>query len=102
MSGSEMESQRWRRLEALFVAATELEPGERGPWLEAQCGDDTNLLNDVQVLLEADKRASDGHFIVDAIELAAHQFARDRERSEERRAKSEDANTSHRRGRETI
>ncbi len=90
MSGSKLESQRWRRLEALFAAATELEPGERGPWLEAQCGDDTNLLHDVQVLLEADKRASDGHFIADTIELAIHQFARDsperplRRRSEER------------------
>jgi len=93
-----MESQRWRRLEALFAAATEMEPGERGPWLEAQCGGDANLLLDLQVLLEADKRASDGHFIVDAIELAYRRFARDRERSEERTAKNEDANTSHRRG----
>jgi len=89
-------------LERLFAAATEMEAGERGPWLEVQCGDDANLLHDVQVLLEADKRASDGHFIVDTIGLAAQRFARDRERSEERRAKNEDANTSHRRDRKKI
>ena len=103
-----MDAQRWRRLERLFAAATEMMPGERGPWLEAQCGDDPTLLRDVQVLLEADKRASDGHFIVDAIESAAQEFCRDStqqknpKKIEERRAKSEETHGSRKRGGDTL
>lgn len=86
-----MDSQRWRRLEALFAAATELEPDERGPWLEAQCGDDSAMLRDLRLLLDADHRASDGHFIVDAIELAVREFrqASVLRKNEERRTQNE-------------
>jgi non-specific serine/threonine protein kinase/serine/threonine-protein kinase len=53
-----MPPDRWRRLEDLFHAALELPPEDRAAALAAACGDDADLLADVQRLLEADAHAT--------------------------------------------
>jgi non-specific serine/threonine protein kinase/serine/threonine-protein kinase len=53
-----MTTERWRRLEDLFHAMLELPPERRAAALAAACGDDAELLSDVQRLLEADGHAT--------------------------------------------
>ena len=53
-----MAPDRWQRLEDLFHAALELPPEQRTAAVAAACGDDVELLRDVQRLLQADAHAS--------------------------------------------
>jgi hypothetical protein len=46
-----------KKVEALFHAALEREPGERGAFLKEACADDEALLREVTSLLDADERA---------------------------------------------
>lgn len=49
---------RWRRIEELFEAALEREPGQRGRYLATACADDADLRREIEKLLEADARRS--------------------------------------------
>ena len=53
-----MTAERWQRLEDLFHATRELPPESRAALLSAACGDDVELLGEVQRLLQADAQAS--------------------------------------------
>ena len=48
-----MESERWRRIEALFHAALEREVDERGDYLDDSCGPDDELRDEIAALLDA-------------------------------------------------
>ncbi len=65
-----MQSDRWRRIEELFEGALELAPAERAPYLEAQCGADLELRQEVESLLAADDEAAEGH-LEDAVRRVA-------------------------------
>jgi serine/threonine protein kinase len=54
-----MAADRWKRIEELFGAAVALAPAERSGFLQAQCGDDADLLRRVEYLLKHDARAND-------------------------------------------
>ena len=43
----------WQRLEALFLSALDLEPGERTALLDRECGGDPGLRSEIQAMLEA-------------------------------------------------
>jgi eukaryotic-like serine/threonine-protein kinase len=49
-----MTNERWRRVKALFQAAVERPPEERGRFLAAEAGDDEQLRREVESLLAAD------------------------------------------------
>ena len=38
-----MKPERWGKLQALFYAASEMEPARRGDYLEAECREDPSL-----------------------------------------------------------
>ena len=50
--------ERWREVEALFLAAREREPRERARFLDQACGADTALRHEVESLLAADQGAT--------------------------------------------
>jgi len=52
-----MQMERWERIQYLFSAALELAPEERQAYLVSACDGDTDLLEDVNGLLEADAQA---------------------------------------------
>lgn len=56
----------WKRIEDVFLEAVELTPAERPHRVRALCGDDLELLAEVQSLLEAD--ADDGRTIETAVQ----------------------------------
>ena len=57
MPGAEMESERWRRLQDLFIAARALSANEREHLLAEYAGTDSALVDDVRSLLAADSGA---------------------------------------------
>ena len=50
--------ERWREVEALFLAARDRAPGERATFLEQACGADVALRQEVESLLAADQGAT--------------------------------------------
>lgn len=54
-----MEPERWHRVEQLYHAALELEPGRRTAFLVSQCGADSGLRREVESLLGYDDKAKD-------------------------------------------
>jgi hypothetical protein len=52
-----MTSEPWKKVEELYHAALEREPGERDAFLEKACAGDGGLLREVTSLLSADERA---------------------------------------------
>ena len=50
-----MDGERWRRVDELYHAALERETGERAKFLRDACGDDAELLREVESLLEFDQ-----------------------------------------------
>src|SRR6185436_10965918 len=54
-----MTPERWQKVEAIFQAALDLVPEERGRYLSEACAQDTSLLNDVEVLLSPHEIAGD-------------------------------------------
>ena len=50
----ELNAERWSRVADLFAHAVELEPGKREDYLSSACGDDTELRDYIQDLLQAD------------------------------------------------
>ncbi len=53
-----MDPTRWQRIQELFHQAADLPVAARRPWLDAQCGADTDLLQRVLGMLEADAAGS--------------------------------------------
>ncbi|MEO1083912.1 MAG: serine/threonine-protein kinase [Acidobacteriota bacterium] len=49
-----MDPARWRRIEALFNEASSLDPEQRGPFLDLECGDDPGLRAEVEDMLAVD------------------------------------------------
>ena len=72
-----MKPQPWKKVEELYHAALEREPGERDAFLEGACGEDGALLREVKSLLAADERAD--RFIQEPAADAATQAASDDE-----------------------
>ena len=65
-----MNSERWQKIKALFDNVVDLAPSDRAEFLAGACGDDAELRNDVQKLIDSFEKA-DG-FIEQA---AANEFA---------------------------
>jgi TonB family protein len=61
----EIELDRWRRLQELFEAAADLEPGKQAAYLASACAGDDGLRHEVEALLHSDAEA--GSFIEQAI-----------------------------------
>jgi serine/threonine-protein kinase len=51
-----MDGNRWERMQALFHQATDLPPCEQQPFLQAACGPDQELLDDIAAMLQEDQR----------------------------------------------
>lgn len=62
-------SEQWRRVEEIFLAASELPPGEREAFLVSECGGDEALLAEVRSLLRYDN--SDPGRIEEALQTTA-------------------------------
>jgi serine/threonine protein kinase/Tfp pilus assembly protein PilF len=74
-----MAPERARRLEELYHSALERDAAERGAFLKNACGNDAELLREVESLLAYDEKAED--FIeIPAEEVAARMAARDHSR----------------------
>ena len=56
-ASNSVESERWRRVEELFYAALEREPGAASAFLQQACGDDAELLREVQSLLDSSRQS---------------------------------------------
>src|SRR4030095_13993131 len=56
--GSRPTPERWREVEAMFLATRDREPGERALFLEQACGADVALRHEVDSLLAADHGAT--------------------------------------------
>ncbi|NNF56693.1 MAG: serine/threonine protein kinase, partial [Rhodothermaceae bacterium] len=54
-----MNSDRWTRIEDLFNQALERDPAERAAFLDAECGGDIALREEVEKLLAMDAGAAD-------------------------------------------
>ncbi|MCP3964647.1 MAG: hypothetical protein GY719_43005 [bacterium] len=54
-----MDRERWRRIDAVFAAALELDPEERATFLTTVCGADEALRREVESLLAADESAGE-------------------------------------------
>ena len=52
-----MNPERWQRIEALLDGALDLDPAERGAFLERECAGDADLLAEVRAILEAGERS---------------------------------------------
>ncbi|MEN8375354.1 MAG: protein kinase [Gemmatimonadota bacterium] len=57
MKPSDLDPERWRRIDAVLGAALETPPDERPAFLASACADDHALRSDVEALLEAHARA---------------------------------------------
>ena len=57
MTRSPQDRQRWRRVADLFERALTVRDADRAVWLEAACGGDAALIDDVTALLAAHERA---------------------------------------------
>jgi TolB-like protein/tRNA A-37 threonylcarbamoyl transferase component Bud32 len=63
---------RWRRLQALFYKALEMEPGARSTFLDENCGGDQELRKEIEGLLDASETPLD--FLQKPVQDAAHQM----------------------------
>lgn len=67
---SELDPDRWRRLDELFHAAVELPPTQRAELIDSACGEDSMLREEIEALLRSD--ADDWRFLEEpALESAA-------------------------------
>src|SRR6185295_9118690 len=65
-----MKPDRWRKVDELFEAALEHEPGGRAAFLDQACGSDKDLRREVEKMLDFEKRSED--FIkTDVFDVAA-------------------------------
>src|SRR5215471_8109362 len=68
-----MTSERWRQIERVFEIVSDCPAEERETRLRQQCGDDQDLLREVNGLLDSD--ADDEQFAQDAVQGAAASLA---------------------------
>ena len=54
-----MDMQRWQQIDELFQAAVELDPAQRGSFLEAACAGDQSLRSEVEAMLASDSEGWD-------------------------------------------
>lgn len=52
-----MTPERWTRVQQLFDGATAIDPGARAAWIDAQCGEETELRDEVMSLLASSRSA---------------------------------------------
>jgi hypothetical protein len=72
-----MKPDRWRKVDELFEAALEREPGSRAAFLDQACGSDKDLRREVEKMLDFDNQAQD--FIkTDVFNVAAQLITRPR------------------------
>lgn len=64
-----MEPARWRRIEAIFEQVLQREQAQRQTFLQAECGDDAELLGEVQQLLAHHEAVQEQNFLSSAINL---------------------------------
>jgi len=50
-----MKTERWQRVQEVYLDAADRLPESRGPFLDEACADDDELLREVQSLLAADQ-----------------------------------------------
>ena len=69
MTDLRSQADRWQRVQTIFRRAAELPIAERGPFLNAECGDDEQLFCEVQELLtsDVDLQNNSQDFIADAV-----------------------------------
>jgi len=73
-----MKPDRWQKVDELFEAALDHEPGRRAAFLDEACGSDTDLRREVEKMLDFDKRAEE--FIqTDVFDLAARLITQPRD-----------------------
>src|SRR5208282_2768777 len=65
-------SDRWRRVEALFYEALELQPEARSDFLDQHCAGDAELQKEVETLLESAEKPMD--FLHQSVRDAAHRM----------------------------
>jgi serine/threonine protein kinase len=71
-----MDKARWQQIEAIFAEAVDLPHEAARAYLDAQCSGDENLRQEVEILLESDRRAQRaGRSVRDAVGQAAAAFA---------------------------
>lgn len=58
-----MNSERWEKVGKLFEQALELQPDQRGSFLDDHCGDDAELRREVDVLLASEAAVGDDEFL---------------------------------------
>jgi serine/threonine-protein kinase len=66
-----VKANRWQDIQALFLAAAELEPEAQASYLAAACRTDASLRDDVMALLAAERGPGKDHLISDAVAQAA-------------------------------
>src|ERR1700757_3578591 len=54
---TDMQPERWQQIELLYAAAREMPPEERAAYLTQACGDDAELREEVEQLLEDGERS---------------------------------------------
>src|SRR6185436_16290900 len=65
-----MKPDRWRKVDELFEAALDHEPGRRAAFLDEACGSDKDLRREVEKMLDFEKQSED--FIkTDVFDIAA-------------------------------
>jgi len=75
-----MTPERWERVQALFLDASEQEPDAQAGYLEGACPDDAELRAEVLALLAADRDSGGGPFLSQAVAAAADALAGGAER----------------------
>jgi tetratricopeptide (TPR) repeat protein/predicted Ser/Thr protein kinase len=68
-----MTTERWRQIEEIFAAASELDASERATYVERACAGDTTLRREVDSLLEADRGFAGS--VADVIRKEAEELA---------------------------
>lgn len=68
-----MRPDRWKRLQELFDRAVEMEPAPRKTYLDEACGDDREMLRQVESLILAGDQV--GSFLEDAVQDAMERSA---------------------------
>jgi eukaryotic-like serine/threonine-protein kinase len=66
-------AERWRRIEEVFHAALDLEPQARPAFLQQACGDDNELIKEVESLLDSSDKTTD--FVPQAVLEVAHEMS---------------------------
>src|SRR6185503_20010401 len=84
-----MKPDRWRKVDELFEAALDHEPGRRAAFLDHACGSDKDLRHEVEKMLDFEKQSED--FIkTDVFDVAARLITNSRVKTSSHIADSSD------------